>query len=94
MKQKALFVIFEGVLLKQIKSTFLEGESPTLNVYRRDETQKPQKIQIARDFCYHKLITMKVEEINIKESGLYKTKLPFSEMLYLYNPRLYLLQES
>ena len=30
MKWKALFIIFEGLSLKQIKF-FLEGESPTLN---------------------------------------------------------------
>ena len=30
MKQKAFFIIFEGLSLKQIKQTFLEGESPTL----------------------------------------------------------------
>ena len=31
MKQKAFFFIFIGLLLKQIKQTFLEGESPALN---------------------------------------------------------------
>ena len=30
MKQKAFFIIFEGLSLKQIKSIFLKGESPTL----------------------------------------------------------------
>ena len=30
MKQKVFFVIFEELSLKQIKSFFLEGESPTL----------------------------------------------------------------
>ena len=30
MKQKAFFIIFKGLLLKQIKQIFLEGESPTL----------------------------------------------------------------
>ena len=30
MKQKAFFIIFEGLSSKQIKQTFLEGESPTL----------------------------------------------------------------
>ena len=28
---KAFFIIFEGLSLKQIKKTLLEGESPTLN---------------------------------------------------------------
>ena len=31
MKQEAFFVIFEGFLLKEIKTTFLEDESLTLN---------------------------------------------------------------
>ena len=30
MKQKAFFIIFKGFSLKQIKTIFLEGESPTL----------------------------------------------------------------
>ena len=30
MKQKAFFIIFKGVLLKQIKQFCLQGESPTL----------------------------------------------------------------
>ena len=30
MKQKALFIIFKGLSVKQRKSTFLKGESPTL----------------------------------------------------------------
>ena len=30
MKQKAFFIIFEGLLLNQIRKKFLEGESPTL----------------------------------------------------------------
>ena len=30
MKQKAFFIIFEGLSLRQIKKNFLEGESPTL----------------------------------------------------------------
>ena len=30
MKLKAFFIIFEGLLLKQIIENFLEGESPTL----------------------------------------------------------------
>ena len=30
MKQKSFFIIFEGLLLKLLKQTFLEGESPTL----------------------------------------------------------------
>ena len=32
MKQKAFFIIFKGLLLKQIKQIFLEGESPILSV--------------------------------------------------------------
>ena len=32
MKQKAFFMIFKGLSLKQIKQTFLEDESPTLKV--------------------------------------------------------------
>ena len=35
MKEKALFIIFKGLSLKQIKSAFLEGESPTLGIIRR-----------------------------------------------------------
>ena len=36
MKQKAFFIIFKGLSLKQIKQIFLEGESrPTLKVIRR-----------------------------------------------------------
>ena len=31
MQQKALFIILKGLSLKQIKATFLERESPTLN---------------------------------------------------------------
>ena len=30
MKQKAFFTIFKGLLLKQVKQIFLEGESPPL----------------------------------------------------------------
>ena len=30
MKQKAFFIIFIGLSLKQLKKNFLEGESPTL----------------------------------------------------------------
>ena len=30
MKEKVFFIIFEGLLLKQIVKKFLEGESPTL----------------------------------------------------------------
>ena len=30
MKQKAFFIIFKELSLKEIKTTFLEGESPTL----------------------------------------------------------------
>ena len=30
MQQKAYFIILKGALLKQIKTTFLEGESVTL----------------------------------------------------------------
>ena len=30
MKLKALFIIFKGLSIKQIKQGFLEGESPTL----------------------------------------------------------------
>ena len=29
-EKKAFFIIYEGLLLKQIKQIFLEGESPTL----------------------------------------------------------------
>ena len=32
MKQKAFFIIVEGLSLKQIMTIFLEGESPTLNL--------------------------------------------------------------
>ena len=31
MKQKAFFINFEGIPLKQIKQIFLECEGPTLN---------------------------------------------------------------
>ena len=30
MEQKAFFIIFRGISLKQINISFLEGESPTL----------------------------------------------------------------
>ena len=30
-KKKAIFIIFKGLSLKQIKSTFMEGDSSTLN---------------------------------------------------------------
>ena len=33
MKQKAFFIIFKGVSLKQIKGIFLEGGSPALRVF-------------------------------------------------------------
>ena len=29
--KKAIFIIFKGLSLKQIKSTFMEGDSSTLN---------------------------------------------------------------
>ena len=32
MKEKAFFIIFKGLSMKEIKKTFLEGESPTLKV--------------------------------------------------------------
>ena len=32
MKEKAFFIIFKGVPLKQIKKFFLEGESPKNNI--------------------------------------------------------------
>ena len=32
MKQKALLINFKGLLLKQIKTTFLEGESSNLHL--------------------------------------------------------------
>ena len=34
MKKKAFSIIFKGLSLKQIKTTFLEGESPTLKELR------------------------------------------------------------
>ena len=33
MKWKAFFIIFKGLLVKQITQSFLELESPTLNLY-------------------------------------------------------------
>ena len=30
-EKKAIFIIFKGLSLKQIKSTFMEGDSSTLN---------------------------------------------------------------
>ena len=33
MKQKAFFITFKGLPMKQITQLFLEGESPTLNFY-------------------------------------------------------------
>ena len=51
-------------------------------------------IHINYDFCYHKLIIMIEQETYIKGSQLYELKWPSSEMLHLYNPRLFLLQES
>ena len=35
MKQKAIFIIFKGLLLRQIKTTFLEGESLTLRLLKQ-----------------------------------------------------------
>ena len=32
MKQKALFIIFKGLSMKQIKTIFLEGKSPALKL--------------------------------------------------------------
>ena len=32
LKEKAFLITFEGLSLKQIKTSFLEGESPTLNL--------------------------------------------------------------
>ena len=34
MKQKTLFIIFNGISLKQIKQIFLEGESPNLSSFQ------------------------------------------------------------
>ena len=33
MKQKAFFIIFKGLSMKQIKETFFEGDSPTLRSF-------------------------------------------------------------
>ena len=48
MKSKALFIILNGLSLKQTKPTFLEGESPTLNIQG----------SIHKDACYKSFVNL------------------------------------
>ena len=39
MKQKAFYIIFKGVSIKQITNFCLEGESPTLRILKVNEDE-------------------------------------------------------
>ena len=49
-KIKRFFIIFEGLLLKQIKQTFLEGESPILSKYL------PLKLKICHNNVFKQIL--------------------------------------
>ena len=42
--KKHFFIFFKGLTLKQIKTTFLEGGSPTLTSNRKAETENVLKL--------------------------------------------------
>ena len=58
MNQKAFFIIFKGLPLKQIKINFLEGESPVLNLKAMNKHRCfPVNIAIySRQVCHRSYI--------------------------------------
>ena len=52
-KQKAFFIIFKGLSLKQVKQILLEGENPTLRLEQTNSTFHPKFLNHVRTSIQH-----------------------------------------